>query len=56
MLEAPSRAWQVQDLSETAEISIGLASKVKQKLLDLDFAMAAPGGLKLKEPEDVLHE
>lgn len=56
MLEDPSRAWQVQDLSETAEISIGLASKVKQKLLELDFAMAAPGGLKLKEPEDVLYE
>lgn len=56
MLEDPSRVWQVQDLSETAQISIGLASKVKQKLLDLDFAMASPGGLKLKEPEDVLHE
>lgn len=56
MLEDPSRAWQVQDLSATAQISIGLASKVKQKLLDLDLAMAAPGGLKLKEPEDVLHE
>lgn len=56
MLEDPSRVWQVQDLSETAQISIGLASKVKQKLLDLDFAMASTGGLKLKEPEDVLHE
>ncbi|MBX3073950.1 hypothetical protein KF913_08485 [Candidatus Obscuribacterales bacterium] len=56
MLGDPSRVWQVQDLSETAEISIGLASKVKQKLLDLDFAMASSGGLKLKEPEDVLHE
>lgn len=56
MLEDPPRTWQVQDLSETAEISIGLASKVKQKLLDLDFAMVAPGGLKLKEPEDVLQE
>jgi hypothetical protein len=56
MLEDPSRAWQVQDLSEAAQISIGLASKVKQKLLELDFAMATPSGLKLKEPEDVLHE
>jgi hypothetical protein len=56
MLEDPSRPWQVQDLAKEAQISIGLASKVKQKLLDLDFATPSPNGLKLKEPEEVLQE
>ncbi|MBI4533251.1 MAG: hypothetical protein HY711_04820 [Candidatus Melainabacteria bacterium] len=54
LLENPDRGWQVQDLARSAQISLGLASKVKQRLLDLDFASAPDDGLKLREPENVL--
>ena len=54
LLENPHRHWQVQDLARCAQISLGLASKVKQKLLDLDFAFVTSDGLKLREPENVL--
>jgi hypothetical protein len=54
LLENPERGWPVQELAASAQISLGLASKVKQKLLDLDFAIATMAGLKLREPENVL--
>lgn len=56
MLENPERGWQVQELAESGEISLGLASKVKQKLLDQDLARATNTGLKLKDPESMLLE
>jgi hypothetical protein len=56
MLEDPFRKWQVQELAESAQISIGLASKVKQKLLEQDFALLTADGLRLSEPEVALSE
>ncbi len=54
LLENPGRGWQVQDLAKSAQLSLGLASKVKQRLLDRDFSITPDDGLKLREPENVL--
>jgi len=38
MLTNPNRSWQLQELAKKADISLGLASKVKRRLLDLEYA------------------
>jgi hypothetical protein len=54
LLESPNKGWQVHHIAKDAKVSIGLASKVKQKLLDLDFATIDGDGLKAKDPEALL--
>jgi hypothetical protein len=56
LLEQPKKLWQVQELAESTSVSLGLVSKVKQKLLDQDLAASAGGLLKLKDPVEVLQE
>ena len=38
MLANPRRSWMVKDLAKEAKVSIGLVFKVKERLLDLEFA------------------
>jgi hypothetical protein len=54
LLENPSRWWQVQELAKDAEISLGLASKVKQKLLDQTFVTTLVESRERIRPADPL--
>jgi hypothetical protein len=52
----PRRAWQVQQLARQARVSLGLAFKVKQRLLDLEYARETRDGIQLARPEDLLRD
>lgn len=56
LLAEPQRAWPVQAMAREAQVSLGLASKVKQRLLDLEYAREERGGLRPTRPEDLLRE
>lgn len=56
LLEAPKRPWKVQDLAREARVSLGLAAKVKQRLLDLEFAREGEGGLLLVRAEELIRQ
>ena len=50
----PKRLWKVQDLSKEADVSIGLAFKAKERLLDLEYAKEDQKYLKLARPQELL--
>jgi hypothetical protein len=52
----PRRSWQVQQLARQAEVSLGLAFKVKQRLLNLEYARETEKGIALARPEDLLRD
>jgi hypothetical protein len=54
LFETPKQPWQVQRLAREARVSLGLAAKVKQRLLDLEFAREERAGIKLAKPEELL--
>jgi hypothetical protein len=54
MFESPKQFWQVQRLAREARVSLGLAAKVKQRLLDLEYAREEREGILLAKPEDLL--
>ncbi len=54
LLNEPRRTWQVQQLSKTADVSIGLASKIKNQLEEREWIVAGEGGFRLAQPEKVL--
>lgn len=54
MLNNPKRSWQVQELAKEANVSIGLASKVKERLLDLEYAVEQNRNILLNRPEELL--
>ncbi len=54
MLCNPKRLWKVQDLAQEAEVSIGLAFKVKEKLMDLEYAKEDQKFFKLTRPQELL--
>ena len=56
LLEEPGRAWQVQQLAREAQVSLGLAFKVKRRLLDLEYARSTGEGIQLAKPEDLLRD
>lgn len=56
LLEVPKRVWQVQAMAREAQVSLGLAFKVKQRLLDLEYAQEQEEGLRLIRPEDLLRQ
>lgn len=56
LLEAPQRRWKVLDLSNEAKVSLGLAAKVKQRLLDLEFAREDKEGLFLARSEELIRQ
>lgn len=56
LLEEPKRAWTLKALAETAQVSLGLAFKVKQRLLDFEFIAEGNEGLALEKPEDLLRQ
>lgn len=54
VLEAPSRAWTVQELSKTAGISLGQASNVCRRLLEEAYAVRQERRVRLTEPGKLL--
>ena len=54
MLCNPKRSWQVQELSNEAMVSLGLAFKVKKRLLDLEYAREENKNIRLNRPGDLL--
>ncbi len=56
LLEEPKRVWTLKALAETARVSLGLAFKVKQRLLDFEFVAEGNEGLVLEKPEELLRQ
>jgi hypothetical protein len=54
LLEQPKRRWKVQDLAVEAKVSLGLVPKVKERLLDLEYAREEEKGLSLSRHEELL--
>jgi len=55
LLSDAHRTWQVQQLAGTAHVSLGLASKVKQGLLDREWIAATATGVRMSRPEELLN-
>lgn len=55
MLSDPKKRWYLRDLAREAGVSIGLVSKVKQKLIEFEFA-AEGRDVSVTKPGDVLNE
>jgi hypothetical protein len=47
VLQGPLRAWKVVELAESARVSLGCVSAVRQQLLAREWAAEEPGGLNL---------
>jgi len=56
LLTSPEKSWAVQDLSAEAGVSIGLTSRVKQRLLDFELIPETKGGIKLSKPGELLDQ
>ena len=54
LLQGPLRAWKVTDLSESARVSLGWVSAVRQQLLAREWAVEERGGLRITKPTAVL--
>jgi hypothetical protein len=54
MLCNPKRFWQVQELANEAKVSLGLAFKVKERLLDLEYAREENKNICLNLPGELL--
>jgi len=54
MLANPRRSWQVQKLAEEANVSLGLAFKIKERLLDLEYAYEEGKNILLSRPGELL--
>ena len=56
LLTNPERSWTVQDLTAEAGVSIGLTSRVKQRLIDFEVIPETKGGIKLSKPGELLDQ
>lgn len=56
LLLDPKRTWRVQDLAKEAEVSIGLASRVKARLADREWLRLEEDGFGLAQPRQLLDE
>jgi hypothetical protein len=56
MLSNPGRSWRVQELAREAKVSLGLASRLKERLLDLEYASEKENGLTLGRPGELLEQ
>ena len=54
LLTNPERSWTVQDLSAEAGVSIGLTSRLKQRLIDFELIPETKSGIKLTNPGELL--
>ena len=54
LLTNPGKTWYVQDLAAEAAVSIGLASRLKKRLVDLELLGETKAGVSLAKPGDLL--
>lgn len=54
LLKDPAQPWRVTDLAESAGVSLGQASNVRRALIDREWAVVDPSGIRLKKPAAVL--
>jgi hypothetical protein len=54
LLQGPLRAWKVTEMAESARVSLGWVSAVRQQLLAREWAAEQPGGLRVTKPSVVL--
>ncbi|MBM3853814.1 MAG: hypothetical protein FJ399_11765 [Verrucomicrobia bacterium] len=54
LLQGPLRAWKVTELAQSARVSLGWVSAVRQQLLAREWAAEAPGGLRVTKAPAVL--
>jgi hypothetical protein len=54
VLQGPLRAWKVTELADSARVSLGWVSAVRQQLLAREWAAEEPGGLRVTKPWAVL--
>jgi len=56
LFNSPKRSWQVQELAKEANVSLGLTSRIKDRLLDLEYAAEKDKGIILNRPGDLLEQ
>jgi len=56
LLADPKRDHQLQELAREAGVSLGLAFKVKQRLLDLEYVRVEQARIRLHQPERLLRD
>ena len=54
LLQGPLRSWKVTELAESAQVSLGWVSAVRQQLLAREWAAKDPGGFRVTKPGAVL--
>lgn len=54
MLNNPKRSWRVQELATEANVSLGLASKIKERLLDLEYVREENRSILISRPGELL--
>lgn len=54
LLNEPRREWQVQQLSQVARVSIGLASRIKRQLEQREWIVTGESGVRAAQPEAML--
>ena len=54
LLQGPLRPWKVTELAQSARVSLGWVSAVRQKLLAREWATEEPRGLRVGKPGSVL--
>lgn len=54
LLQGPLRPWKVTELAESAQVSLGWVSAVRQQLLAHEWAAEEQGGLRVTKPTAVL--
>jgi len=56
MLSNPKRTWQVGEIAKETRVSLGLVSKVKQRLFDLEYAKEEDRKISLSRPMALLEK
>lgn len=56
LLQGPIRSWKVEELAETAGVSLGLVSKVRKLLLDQELAVDGKDGIRVGRPQEILRD
>lgn len=54
MLRAPTRAWRVAELADTAQVSVGHVSNIRTMLLDREWAQTNADGFYISAPDALL--
>ncbi|MBP7936805.1 MAG: hypothetical protein KA354_19355 [Phycisphaerae bacterium] len=56
LLAEPRRTWKIEPLAAAAQVSLGMASKVKRLLDDREWLIREAGGFRLNQPAALLNE